>query len=127
MTPIQDAERPRFLTDENFNLLVVAGLRRLRPQVDILTIQSTEMLHAPDSQVLAFAKERDRILLSHDTRTMPGHFADFLLSLPVGEHCPGLFLISQDTPIALSIQWILEVWEASRHEEWRNLPTRLPL
>jgi hypothetical protein len=127
MMPITDAERPRILTDEDFNLSVVAGLRRVRPQMDLLTLQDAGMLHASDPVVLEYAKEQDRILLSHDVQTMPAHFAALLMSLPPGEHSPGLVLVPQETPIGTTIQWLLEIWEASRHEEWRNLPTHLPL
>ena len=57
MKPIINAERPRFLTDEDFNLDIVAGLLRVRPQIDLLTLQATEILHAPDPDVLRYAKE----------------------------------------------------------------------
>ena len=127
MTPITDAERPRFLTDEDFNLSIVAGLRRVRPQIDILTIQATEILHAPDPVVLRYAQDNDRILLSHDVQTMPDHFAALLMDLALGEHSPGIVLVPQETPIGIAIQWLLEIWEGSRNEEWRDLPTRLPL
>ena len=127
MTSISDAERPRFLTDEDFNLTIVAGLRRARPQMDIESIQSTELVHASDPLVLAFAKDRDRILLSHDMKTMPNHFAAFLASLPSGEHSPGIILVPQAASVGTAILWLVEIWEASRHDEWRDLPTRLPL
>jgi hypothetical protein len=126
-TPISDAERPRFLTDEDFNLAIVTGLRRVRPQIDILTLQSAKMPGAADPLVLALAKEQDRILLSYDRQTMPAHFATYLMSMSEGEHSPGIPLLAQETPIGAAIQWILEIWEASRHVEWRNLLTWLPL
>lgn len=73
----EGAQRPRFLTDENFNRPIVAGLLRVRPEMDILTIQTAGIFQAPDPQVLLYASEHQRILLSHDLRTMPQHFADF--------------------------------------------------
>lgn len=81
----------------------------------------------PDPRVLEYAKELDRILLSHDVHTMPDFFATYLMNLPAGEHHPGIILVAQDAPIGVSILWLLEIWEASRHEEWQDLPTRLPL
>ncbi len=127
MTPITDAERPRFLTDENFNLDVIRGLLRARPQADAVTIQTTEVLHSPDPLVLEYAKAHDRILLSHDFKTMPHHFAAFLMSLSPGEHFPGIILLPQDTPVGAAIQWLIEIWEASRHDEWQDLCIYLPL
>lgn len=49
------------------------------------------------------------------------------MSLAANEHSPGIILLPQETPIGTAIQWLLEIWEASTHEEWRDLPTRLPL
>lgn len=126
-SPVDD-ERPRFLTDEDFNLNIVAGLRRVRPQIDILTAQEAVFLHVPDPLLLRYGQEHDRILLSHDMQTMLGHFADFLTSLPSPDQfSPGLILLPQETAVGVAIQWLLEIWEASRHDEWRNLPIRLPL
>jgi hypothetical protein len=34
-----DQERPRFLTDENFSLRIVAGLRDVCPRMDLLTLR----------------------------------------------------------------------------------------
>jgi hypothetical protein len=127
LVPLADAGRPRFLTDEDFNLAIVAGLLRVRPQMDLMTLQDAGMLHASDPQVLAYAKAQDRILLSHDVQTMPNHFATFLMGLPPGEHCPGIMLLAQESPIGSAVQWILEIWEASQHTEWRDVPTWLPL
>ena len=60
-------------------------------------------------------------------QTMPDHFAALLTELLPGDHSPGIILVPQKVPIGTVIQWLLLIWEASRHEEWRDLPTRLPL
>lgn len=49
------------------------------------------------------------------------------MSLPSGQFSPGLILLPQETAVGVAIQWLLEIWEASRHDEWCNLPIRLPL
>lgn len=121
-----DGDRPRFLSDENFNRLIVTGLLDVRPQMDILTVRDAGMLHTPDPLVLEYASERDRILLSHDVRTMPQHFADFYTGSARDKHSPGVILIPQKTPVGVAIQWLLEIWEASRHDEWRDRLTYLP-
>lgn len=124
---LSEKERPRFLTDEEFNMAITDGLRRHYPQMDLLTLQEAHLLHVPDPQLLAVAKQLDRVLLTHDGRTMPSHFYDLLGQLPPGEHHPGVLLAPQETAIGVVINWIGEVWEASRHEEWRDAFTRLPL
>ena len=114
----------RFLGDENLDYVIVQGLRLRQPQIDILTAVHAGILGFPDPAVLAFAAEHDRILLSHDKRTMPHHFAAFLAE---GNQIPGVMLVSRKVTIGQAIEALLLVWEASSHEEWRNLVTRLPL
>lgn len=114
----------QFLADENFDLRIVAGLRRKRPHIDILTAAEAGTLGLPDPRVLAYAAEHHRILLSHDVKTMPAHFDAFLAG---GQHSPGLLLSSQALPTGQVIDDVLLIWEASGPEEWRDLWTHLPL
>lgn len=116
--------RVRFLADENFDYVIVQGLRLRQPQIDIVTAVQADILGLPDPSVLAYAAEHDRILLSHDKRTMPDYFAGFLME---GNQSPGIMLISRKLPIGQAIEALLLVWEASSHKEWRNQVTRLPL
>ena len=116
--------RVRFLADENVDFVIVQGLCPRQPQVDILTAPQAGILGLPDSAVLAFAAQQDRILITHDKRTMPDHFAAFLAD---GNQSPGMMLISRKVAFGQAIEALLLVWEASSHEEWRNLITRLPL
>ncbi len=74
--------------------------------------------------MLVYAAAHDRILASHDKRTMPDHFGAFLAS---GQHSPGVMLISPKLSIGESIDALLLICGASQHAEWRDLVTRLPL
>ena len=114
----------RFLADENFDRQIVDELRRKRPLLDIQTAVEAGILGFADPLVLAHAAEHERILLSHDVHTMPGHLADFITA---GANSPGVFLVPQLLPIGRAIADILLIWEASQPNEWRNLATRLPL
>ncbi|HEV2462086.1 MAG TPA: DUF5615 family PIN-like protein [Ktedonobacterales bacterium] len=84
---------PRFMTDVNFNWRIIVGLRRRKPEVDVFTAQELGLREAPDPELLEYARQRGRILLTHDVNTMPQHFNDLLLRLPHGEHSPGVILI----------------------------------
>lgn len=127
MSPLAGDDPPRFLTDEGFNRRVTAGLRRAYPQMDILTLQEAGLLQVSDVRLLEESLRLDRILLSHDIRTMPGHFYNLLSQLPSGEYLPGVLLVAQEAPIAQAMGWIAEVWRASRHVEWRNRVVKLPI
>lgn len=113
----------RFQPDEDFNGEIVAGLRRKRPGIDVLSAKDAGLLHAPDPDVLAYAADHGRILLSHDITTMPIHFDTFILS---GRESPGLMLIAQEMPIGRAIDAVLFVWDLSGPDDWRNQRIFLP-
>jgi Domain of unknown function (DUF5615) len=119
--------RIRFLADHDFRDSIVEGLRRERPDCDILMVRDAGLLHRPDPDLLAYAQQHGRMLLTHDKRTMPGHMDDFVRALPHGEHSPGGFLVPQRMAIGPAIQELLLIWEASEPDEWRDCITFLPL
>ena len=81
MKPVANSARPRFLADENFNGHIVTGLRHHYPEIDLLAFAETELTEAlADPELLNETVKLDRILLSHDKRTMPNHFAKALES-----------------------------------------------
>jgi hypothetical protein len=81
-------------------------------------------LHGLDDQsVLAQAAREGRILLSHDRRTMPSHFASFTAI----RMSAGVILISQYLPIMQAVEDLMLIWEASEAEEWVNRLDSLPL
>jgi hypothetical protein len=120
-------QKPRFLTDVNFNARIVVGLRRIAPTIDLITAQSAGFQTTPDPELLAEARRLNRILLTHDINTMSDHFATFIASLAEDEHSPGVMLVAQELAIGIAIQALYEVWSCSDHEEWRDLFTYLPL
>jgi hypothetical protein len=114
----------RFLTDEDFNRYVLAGVRRRLPDLDITRVQDVGLRTARDPVVLAFAASENRIVLSHDVHTMEMHATARLLA---GKTMPGLFLIDQHFPIGRAIDEIAMIAQCSRDDEWNGLIQRLPL
>jgi hypothetical protein len=53
--------------------------------------------------------KHDRILLSHDKRTMPSHFYALLANLGSDEHSPGVLLVPQRLAIGPSIDAVAEI------------------
>ena len=80
----------KYAIDEDFNHDIVRGLERKAPSLDILTIQDVGILEAHDRDVLAWAAQEGRILLTHDMRTMPVYAAERLRE---GQTMPGLILV----------------------------------
>ncbi len=60
----------RFAADENFNNDIVRGLRRRKPDLDILRVQEAGLSGAVDPDVLEWAAREGRVLLTHDVATM---------------------------------------------------------
>lgn len=118
---------PRFLTDANFNLHIMSGLLRRQPTIDVITAQQVSLLAIPDSELLLYAKTANRILLTHDRKTIPGHLEAMLRGLPAGEHSPGVMSVEQLLPIGAAIDSLMLVWACSSHDEWRDQFVFLPL
>jgi hypothetical protein len=95
--------RVRFLADSNLDQDIVAGVLRREPEVDFELPQGVIAEGMSDPEVLALAALLGRIVVTHDVRTMPGHFGDFIAE----NHCPGLILIPRSMPIGRAIEEIL--------------------
>lgn len=106
--------RPRFQADADFNHKIVVGLRRREPSVDFLGAHDGGVVGVPDPEVLRIAAESRRILVSHDRKTMPGHFARFRAA----RSSPGLIIVSQDLDIGAAIEELLLIWVVTESEEW---------
>lgn len=113
----------RFQADADFNQNVVRALLRRQPAIEFQTAEAAGLRGLSDSEVLAIAGREGRILVSHDRRTMPKHFANFLTA----QHSPGVFILSQYLPISQAVEELLMSWEASEAEEWIDSIQALPL
>ena len=114
----------RFLADANLHHAIVTGCARREPAIDFLSAQSAKLDGVSDRDVLGIAASQGRILVTHDFRTMPKHFAEFLAA---GRSSPGVFLVKQQTPLALVIEGLVLVWTASTPEDWTNRIVEIPL
>ncbi len=81
-------------------------------------------MEVEDPDVLTWADENNRIVLTHDHRTMPKHA---YARMAVGKGIPGVFIISDRLPIGQSVQELLLLNECSQQAEWRNRVVYLPL
>jgi hypothetical protein len=113
----------RFQADADLNAEIVAGVRRREPSIDFQTADEADLRRLRDPEVRALAAQESRILVTHERRTMPRYFADFILH----HSSPGVFIIAQTVSVQVAIEELLLVWAASESEEWRNLIVELPL
>jgi hypothetical protein len=113
----------RFLADANFNQKIVTGLLLREPQIDFELPQDVIPEKMEDTQVLELGAAHGRIIVTHDVRTMPDHFSDFVADQP----CPGMILVPKKMVIGAAIEDLLLIWQVSEAEEWINHMRRLPL
>jgi len=113
----------RFLADADLNHDVVKGLLRREPGIDFRTAVGGELRGLSDPEVLALAASEGRILVSHDRKTMPRAFAEFVMAT----RSPGVFIISHKVDPLAAIEALLLVWAASEADEWANRICALPL
>lgn len=115
--------RIRFQADADLNQIIVKATLRLEPAIDFQTAHAAGLAGLKDPDVLKLAADQGRVLVSHDRKTMPIHFGQFIQL----ESSPGLLIISQKLPISQVAAELLLIWSASEPEEWVNRLRSLPL
>lgn len=113
----------KFQADNDLKRAIVSGVKRRQPAIDFQTAQDAYLDGMPDDEVLALAASEGRILVSHDRRTMPVHFAHFITL----QESAGVLLIEQRLNLGDAIDELLLIWEASEAEDWHNRIEFLPL
>ncbi len=114
----------RFLADENFNGRILRGIRRENPDADILRVQDSSVYGASDPQVLEWAAQEGRILLTHDIETLIGFAND---RLKLGQPMAGVIAARDSMPFGQVIDDLLLILGASDSSEWENRVVFLPL
>jgi predicted nuclease of predicted toxin-antitoxin system len=114
--------RMRFQADADLNPAIGRGLVRREPAIDWRQAQRFIPDATPDPEVLQFAADDARVLVSRDVNTMPRHFAAFTGM----RSSPGVILIPPDTAVGEAIERLILVWLSSTAEEIENQIWWLP-
>ncbi|MHC5937517.1 DUF5615 family PIN-like protein [Nostoc sp.] len=112
-----------YQADADLNQAIVTGVLRQEPTIDFQTALAAGLEGVKDSEVLAITAQQRRILVSHDRKTMPSEFAEFITS----NHSAGVIIISQKLPVEVAIEELLIIWAISSAEEWVDRIAKLPL
>jgi predicted nuclease of predicted toxin-antitoxin system len=113
----------RFQADADLNQSIVSGVLRRDPSIDFQTANVSDLSGLTDLEVLLVASQEERILVSHDQRTMPKYFAEFISV----QTSSGLIIVLQSMPISAAIDNLLRIWETSEPEDWVNRIAYVPL
>ena len=114
----------RLAADENFNNDILRGIIRRLPDVDIVRIQDTEVYSADDVTVLEWTAQENRILLTHDVKTITKHAYERVEArLPM----PGVVEVNSYLDIGQAIEDLILLIECSVKNEWEGQVIFLPL
>lgn len=108
---------PQFIADEGFRRSIVRGLHTGRPDIDLVLVQDVGLKQAPDPTILEWAAREDRVVLTHDKRTMT---RDANARLSAGLPVPGVVVVHWNMSIGRAIEGLLEMIGASLEGEWEN-------
>lgn len=106
----------RFQADADLKQAIVTGVLRRKPKLNFRSANEAELEGVKDSDVLAISARDGRVLVTHDRKTMPTEFGQFITS----QTSSGVLILSQNLSIGEAIDAIILVWEASTAEEWIN-------
>ena len=114
----------RLAAEENFNNKIVRGLLHRKPDLDIVRIQDIGLSGADDQTVLEWAAQEERVLPTHDVRTITQYAYE---RVGAGQSMPGVFEVSPDISIGRAVEDILLLAEYSLDNEWEGQIRYLPL
>ena len=101
-----------------------AALCGIMHEANIVRVQDAGLLGADDPRVLAWTAAEGRILVTHDSRTMPHHANQ---RIGAGLPMPGVFIVPRFLSVGQAIEDLLLLCECSSMAEWEGLVFYLPL
>ena len=90
----------KLVIDQDFDHDILRGVLRRLPELDFVTALEVGLSESEDPQLLLWASANERILLTHDRKTMPKHFA---AHLDKGNNLTGVFIVPRRLPIGQAI------------------------
>ncbi len=112
------------VADENFNNDILRGLLRHDPSLDIVRLQDVGLTGATDPQVLEWAAQENRVLLTHDRNTITKFAYQRVLD---GKSMPGVIEVDRSVPMRVAIEDILMLAVLSEHKDLEGQILYLPL
>lgn len=86
----------RFQADADLSQVVLLATLRREPAIDFQSADQASLRGLNDIAVLAKAAQDGRLLVTHDLKTMPWFFSEFITT----NHSPGVIIVPQHLFIA---------------------------
>ncbi len=110
--------------DENFDHHILRALLRRVPALDARTVASAGLAGADDPTVLEWAAHEERVLVTHDVRTMTAFAHERVRR---GEPMPGVIEVRARAAIGDVIADLLLIVECGTTEDFRDQVVYVPL
>jgi predicted nuclease of predicted toxin-antitoxin system len=107
----------RLASDADVHGEIIRGLRRRRPEIDLVRAQDVLPEGTPDREVLAWAAAENRILVTNDRNTIVG-FA--YQRVAARESVPGVIVTTNEQSIGSAIDDILLIADCMPEDEIRE-------
>jgi predicted nuclease of predicted toxin-antitoxin system len=114
----------KLLIDQDFDHDILRGLVRRIPNLDAVTTFEAGLSTAPDPDLLAWADDANRVIVTHDRRTMPAHAAR---RMNEGRRVFGVVVVPRRLQIGNVINDLEIMVMCSDDDEWENIVRYLPL
>lgn len=107
----------RFLIDENLPPKLQSAVLRLNPGIDILRVgdPDTPPLGTLDPELLQYLELSQRLLVTDNRRSIPGHLED---RWATGGHSWGVIWLRPSGTIRAWAETLFLIWETTEAEEW---------
>lgn len=113
----------RFQADNDLKFGIVKAVRQREPTIDFVSAQEAGLDGVGDPELLDRAAGEGRVLVSHDRRTMIGHFRAHMAA---GKSASGLLIVSQGAVIGDVVEALVYVWALSNPADLRDQAYYLP-
>jgi hypothetical protein len=107
----------RYQADNDLDQRIIDAVARLVPASDFKTgPEAGFQTGTPDPEVLRIAAADGRVLVSHDLKTLPQHFGNFIAQ----SFSPGVVIIRQEVTIRDAALWLQFFLEIGKPEDFAN-------
>ena len=114
----------RLLIDENVNHRILRGLNSRLPKLDYVLVRQIGMSGFPDLELLRWAAQENRIIVTHDIKTMVPHAKDCVRT---GEPMAGVIFVPRKMKIGHAISDLEITVDCLSPAELENQIKYLPL
>ena len=114
----------RLLIDQDLDHVILRGLLLRIPALDFVTAHRVGLGESSDVDLLAWAAENQRVVVTHDRRTMPHHAAQ---RITAGTRISGVVVVSRQLPVSRVIGDLEIIVSCSEPDEWIDVIKHLPL